>query len=84
MTSGKHNVVSFISNVSPIGVFTAGISGVFPCAGTAACVITSVKTQLDQVKVKAQLINDIFNVLQKFLRCFNSTTDSTSFINSFY
>ena len=84
VTTGTYNFVSVIINVAFVGEAIAGISGVFPCAGTAAYVIISVKTQfLDQVKVKdtSQLINGMSNVLQILVRCFNGTANSISLVS---
>ena len=53
--------------------------------GSSSWVLSSVITQfLDQVKVKStsQLISGTSDVLQKLLRCFNGTENSTSFIFS--
>ena len=73
-----------LKNVAFVGAFIASISGTFPSAGTTSYVIISVKTQvLDQGKVKdtSQLINGISDVLQKLVRCFNDTTNSTFFVS---
>ena len=53
---------------------------------SAAPVVIAVKTKfLDQVKIKdtSQLINVISNALQKLLRCFNGTENSTFLFPSF-
>ena len=76
--------MSFILNVTYFRTLIAGLAGLSPCAGTAACVIISVKTQfLDQVKVKdtSQLINGISNVFHKLLRCYNGPANSTSLVS---
>ena len=75
VTTETYNLVSVILNVAFIGAAIAGLSH------SATLIFISVKTQfLDQVKVKdtSQLINDISKVLQKLLRCFNGTENSTS------
>ena len=80
VTTGTYNFVSFILNVAPA---IAGLAGLSSCAGTAAVIFKSVKTQsLDQVNVEdtSQLINSISNVLQKLLRCFNGTIILASYI----
>ena len=56
--------------------------GGIPCA-VAVVVVISVKTQfIDQVNIKVtfQLTNDISNVFEKLVRCFNGIGNSTSFV----
>ena len=82
VTTGTCNLKPVIVYVAFVGATITGISGTFSCAGTAACVIISVKTQfLEQVKVKytSKLINGICNVLQRLLRWFN-VARSTSLV----
>ena len=69
VTTGMYNFLSVIWNSNPVGgLFTAVISA---------------KTQFfDQVKISSisQLINGIFEVLQKLLKCFSGITTSLSFL----
>ena len=66
---------SVILNVSPVGAFIAGLSP------SASLVFISAKTQfLVQVKDTLRLINGICNVLQKLLRYFKGTENSSSFV----
>ena len=84
MTTGTYNFVSFILNVTFVGLLTAATAG--SASGSASLVALLVITQFsDQVKIRfiSQLINGISNVLQKLLKCFNGTTISTSFSVSF-
>ena len=56
--------------------------GGIPCA-LAVVVVISVKTQfIDQVNIKVtfQLTNDISNVFEKLVRCFNGIGNSNSFL----
>ena len=65
-----------------IGATIAGGSLLFPAALTAI----STKAQfLDQVKINAisQLINGIFKVFQKLIKCFRRITTSVSFLPLF-
>ena len=64
---------SVILNVSPVGAFIGGLSP--------SLVVISAKTQfLVQVKDTLRLINGISNVLQKLLRYFKGTKNSSSFV----
>ena len=66
-----YNFVSFLLDVAPDGATIAGLSS------SASLVVISAKTQfLDQVKVNcpSQLINGIFKLLQKLLKCSSGTT----------
>ena len=77
-----YNFVSFILNVAPDGATVAGGSS-FP----ASLVVITAKTQfLDQVKINStsQLINGIFNVLQKLLKCFSGITTSALLMNYYF
>ena len=82
VTTGTYNFTSVILNVAFVGTFIAGLAELSTCAGTAACVFISVKTQFsDHVKIRfiSQLINVMSKVLQKNFKCFNGTTISTLF-----
>ena len=71
VTTGTYNFVSFLLDVAPDGASIAGLSS------SASLVVISAKTQfLDQVKVNcpSQLINGIFKLLQKLLKCSSGTT----------
>ena len=84
MTIGAYNFVFVILKVAFVEALITGLVGLSPCAGTAACVIISVKTEfLDQVKFTdtSQLINGKSNVFQKLLRSFNGTANSTSLVS---
>ena len=73
--TGIYNFVSFILNVAPDGATVAR-------SGPAFTVI-SAKTQfLDHVKINStlELINGIFKVLQKLLKCFSRIT-TFAFVN---
>ena len=77
VTTGTYNLVSVILNVAFAGLLTA------PTAGFASLVALLVNTQFsDHIKTRfiAQLTNGISSVLQKFLKCFNGTAISTSFV----
>ena len=79
VTTGKYNFVPVIWNFNPVGATTAGGSLLFPEALT----FISAKAQfLEQVKINSisQLVNGIFKVLQKLLKCFNGATISVSFL----
>ena len=68
VTTGRYNFVSVILNSNSAGGTIAGLSA---------------KTQfLDEVKTNftAQLINRIFKLLQKLLKCFTGITTSVSFL----
>ena len=83
LTTGTYNFVSVIWNSNPIGEAIAGGSLLFP----AVPIVISAKAQfLDQAKINSisQLINDIFKVLQKFLKCFNGTTILVSFLPTLF
>ena len=80
MATGTYNFVSFILNVTFVGLLTAATAG--SASGSASLVALLVITQFsDQVKIRfiLQLINGISNVLQKLLKCFNGTAISISF-----
>ena len=73
--------MSVISNVAFVGAVISGTGGL--AIGSASCVLSSVITPFsDQLKVTdtSQLINGIFNVFQKLLKCFNGSENSTSFV----
>ena len=64
-----------IWNSNPVGATIAGGSLLLPAALT----VISAKAQLlDQVKISSisQLINGVFKVLQKLLKCFNGAAIS--------
>ena len=70
-------------NVAFVGASILSLAGLSPLAAAAVCAVILVKTQFqDQVKVKdtSQLINGMFRLLQKLLKCFNGTTVSRSFL----
>ena len=78
VTTGTYNFVSVIWNSNPVGATNAVGSLFFPAAFT----VISAKAQfLDQVKIYSisQLVNGIFKVLPKVLKCFNCNTISVSF-----
>ena len=69
VTTGTYDFVSVIWNSNPVGGLLAAV--------------TSAKTQFfAQVKISSfsQLINGIFKVFQKLLKCFNGITTSASFL----
>ena len=79
VTTGTYNFVPVIWNVADVGVWILGKIGSvlqFP-----SLVVLLINTQfLDQVKISSisQLINGIFRVLQKLLKCFNTITILTA------
>ena len=48
-----------------VGALLAVLAGLSPCAGTAACVIISVKTQFSE-HVKIRFISQLINVCLRF------------------
>ena len=67
--------MSFILNFAPDGATIAGLAPAFT--------VISAKTQfLDKVKINStlQLINGIFKLLQKLLKCFSGIT-TFAFVN---
>ena len=79
VTTGTCNFVFVVWNSNPVGATIAAESLLFP---TALTVISGKAQFLDQVKINSvsQLINGIFNVLQKLLKFFNGMTISVSFL----
>ena len=70
VTTGTYNVVSFILNVTFVGLLTAATAA--SVSGSASLVALLVITQFcDQVKIRfiSQLITGISNALQKLLTC---------------
>ena len=79
VTTETYNFVSVILNSNPVGATITGATLLFPATLT----VISAKTQfLDQVKINStsQLINGIFDDLQKLLKCFSGITTSVSFL----
>ena len=77
-----YNFTPVICNSNPVGATNAGGSLLPP----AALAVISAKTSfLDQVKINSisELINYIFKVLQKLLKCFGGITTLVSFFASF-
>ena len=71
VTTGTYNLVSFIWNSNPVG-------GLFATA-------ISAKTQVfDQVNSTSQLINGIFKLIQKLLKCFTGVTTLVSFLSTLF
>ena len=73
--------MSVILNVAFVGLLSAPTAGF--ASRFASLVALLVNTQFsDHIKIRfiAQLTNGISSVLQKFLKCFNGTTISTSFV----
>ena len=75
VTTGTYNLQSFIANVAPVGcAFTIG----GPASACTSCklVITQFLFHFN-FKDTSQLINGMFNALQKLLKYFNGTANST-------
>ena len=73
--------MSVILNSNPVG---GTIAGLLPCA---FLLVISAKTQFfDQVKINStsQLINGIFKLLQKLLKCFSGITTLVSFLPTLF
>ena len=79
MTVGTYNFVSIMASFACIGALISGRLPWAPAAGVAVSVITY---SSDHVKIRftSQLIIGIPNVLQKLLKHFNRTANSTSFV----
>ena len=59
VTTGTYSLVSVILNVTPVGVFTAGLAGLSPFAATAGYFVISVKTQLQvQTMLRLDLLHN--------------------------
>ena len=73
VATGTYNFVSVIWTSN-------SVSGLF------AAVILAKAQFLDQVKINSisQLINGVFKVLQKLLKCFNGTATSASFLPTLF
>ena len=72
--------MSVILNVAFVGLLVLVTAG--SASRSASLVAWLVNTQFsdqDKVKDTSQLINGMFNVLQKFLKCSNGTKNSTFF-----
>ena len=70
VTTVTSNLQSVILNAAPAGLLVPPTAGLPPCAATALLYALLVKTQFsDHVKIKdtSQLINGIYNFLQKLL-----------------
>ena len=73
--------MSVILNSNPVGATIAGLSP------SASLTVISAKTQfLDQVKINStsQLINGIFKLFQKLLKCFSGIKTSVSFLQTLF
>ena len=83
VTTGTYNFVSVIWNSNPVSATIAGGSLLFPATLN---VIPTKAQLLDQVKMNyvSQLINGIFKVLPKLLKCFNGTTILVSFLPTLF
>ena len=79
VTTGTQSFVSVIWNSYLVGATIAGESLFF---STSLTVISAKAQFLDQDKINSfsHLINGIFKVLQKLLKCFNGTAISVSFL----
>ena len=79
VTTGTYNFVSVILNVALDGATIAG-------SASASTVISAKAQFFVQVKIisTSQLINGIFKLLQKLLKCFNGTTTSASVNESLF
>ena len=73
--------MSFISNANPVGTIVGG--SLFPAF---VSVILAKAQIFDLVKTNStsQLISGIFKTTQKFLKCFNGTTISVSFLPTLF
>ena len=79
VTTGTYIFVSVISKSNSVGATIAGLTSGFA--------ILSVKTQFsDHVKINSssQLINGIFKLLQKLLKCFSGITTSVLFLPTLF
>ena len=79
VTADTYKFVSVISNVAFVGLLTSATTG--SASGSASPIALLVITRFsDQAKIRfiSQLINRIFSVFKRLLKCYNSTTVLTS------
>ena len=76
VTSGTHNFVSVFLKFAFVGELSQ------TAAATILLFMSVITQSADQLKAKdtSRLINGIFKLFQKFLRCFNGTTISVCFV----
>ena len=77
VTTGTHNLQSFIPNVAPVGALSLTTGGPASTCLCSKVVITQYLSYFNS-KDTSQLINGIFNALQKLPRYFNGISNSTS------
>ena len=81
LTTRTYNFLSVILNYNSAGWTIAGL------LPSAFLLVISTKTQfLDQLKINStsQLISEIFNLLQKLLKCFSGITTWDSFLPTLF
>ena len=81
LTTGGYNLVSVIANVATVGILIAATGG--STLGSVSLIAVSVKAQFSghvNTRFTLQLIKGMSSVLQKLLRYFNVTENSTSFV----
>ena len=83
VTTGMHNFVAVIRNSNLVGATNATVTLSFSAA---LSVMLAKKQFLGQVKISfiSLLINGIFKVLQKLLKCFSGITNLVSFIPTLF